>query len=85
MKESILYILYSDKDDEYEYKKIINNRFIITIVKTNIDKAEATLIGTRYSTIYCDAAFTQTLNGQEVIRKIFKPCANIGKKEFYLI
>lgn len=42
-------------------------------------------LGQRFHTVYCDAAFTQSSWGREIIDECIKPCANLGKAEFYLI
>lgn len=83
MKERICYILYTN--ERRQITTVENNRFIITIIKTNIKNAISLLLGTRYSIIYCDTEFTKTISGQELIRNIIKPCLCVGKKEFYLI
>lgn len=87
MKEYICYILYGDEPKQI---KLSNDRFIIKIIKindseSNYNKADCWFCGTRYTTVYCDIYFTKSIIGQMMIKNIFKPSANIGNCEFYLI
>ena len=82
MIENIAYILYTEGKEEW--KEIHNNRFRITIIKFN-PKSTSPFLGQRFSTVYCDAEFTKSASGREAIAEHIKPCANIGKHEFYLI
>ena len=82
MIENILYILYTE--GENEWKEINNNRFRIVIAKYN-PKSTSIFLGRRFNIVYCDAEFTKSAWGREAIAERFKPCANIGKAEFYLI
>lgn len=82
MIENIAYILYTEGKNEW--KEIHNDRFRIIIIKYN-PKSTSLLLGQRFSTVYCDAEFTKSASGREVIDEYIKPCANIGKHEFYLI
>lgn len=78
----IAYVLYTE--NENEWKEIKNDRFVIVIAKYNY-KTNSIFLGQRFDIVYCDAEFTKSSWGQEVIRTCIKPCANIGKAEFYLI
>lgn len=82
MIESILYVLYTE--DENEWKEIHNGRFKIVIAKYN-PKTTSMFLGQRFNIVYCDAEFTKNASGREIIVECIKPCANIGKAEFYLI
>ena len=82
MIENIAYVLYTE--DKNEWKEIHNDRFRIVIVKYN-PKTTSMFLCQRFHTIYCDAAFTQSSWGREIVDKCIKPCASLGKAEFYLI
>lgn len=83
MTEMIAYFLYTD--GEPEEKRLMNDRFWISIFKCNPNQSHSPLLGTRFSTVYCDAEFTKTAAGRDFINECIKPCACIGKQEFYLI
>ena len=82
MIEHIAYILYTE--GENEWKEIHNDRFRIVVAKYN-PKTTSIFLGKRFNIVYCDAEFTKSASGREAIAKCIKPCANIGKHEFYLI
>ena len=82
MQKRIIYFLYTE--EEAEWKEIKNDRFYIMIVKYN-PKKETIQISQRFHVVYCDAEFTKTLGGQEIIRELFKSYASLGDREFYLI
>lgn len=82
MIEHIAYVLYTE--GENEWKEIHNNRFRIVIAKYN-PKTTSMFLGQRFNIVYCDAEFTKSAWGQEIIAECIKPCANIGEAEFYLI
>lgn len=82
MVENIAYVLYTE--DKSEWKEIHNDRFRIVIAKYN-PKTTSMFLGQRFHIIYCDAAFTQSTWGQRIIQECIKPCASLGKAEFYLI
>lgn len=82
MIENIAYVLYTE--DKNEWKEIRNDRFRIVIAKCN-PKTTTTFLGQRFNIVYCDAEFTKTLSGKEAIAECIKPCACLGKQEFYLI
>lgn len=82
MREDIAYVLYTE--DKNEWKEICNDRFRIVIAKYN-PKTTSVFLGQRFHTVYCDASFTQSSWGQTIIDECIKPCANLGKAEFYLI
>lgn len=82
MIENIAYVLYTE--DANEWKEIRNDRFYIVIAKYN-PQTTSMFLGRRFNTIYCDATFTQSSWGQKIINECIKPCASLGKAEFYLI
>ena len=73
MRKNICFILYGLN---HEIKFIKNDRYYITLIKTN-SKVHLTHC-MRYHTIYCDATFTQSVSGKEMIENIFKPMASLS-------
>jgi len=78
MRENIVYILYTNSNSLST--QLYNDRFDIVIIRYNLID-DIMMPNMRSSTVYVDAAFTQSISGKEMIQERIKPYC----KEFYLI